>query len=84
MIPNLLQKENVFLFMQLRGQAESGADLEKYLWGGERGAGIFEWCQHMADVYILNLISYHSLMRNSRQDNNIIYTQVFLLVELYT
>ena len=24
----------------------SGADLEKYLWGGERGAGIFEGWQH--------------------------------------
>lgn len=55
MIPNLLQKENVFLFMQLRGQAEPGADLEKYLWGGERGAGSFEWWQHMADI--LNLIT---------------------------
>ncbi len=37
------------------GQFDPGADLEKYLWGGERGAGIFEGWQLMADVYILNL-----------------------------
>ena len=44
---------------------QPGADLEKYFLGGERGAGIFEGWQHMSDVYLLNLISYHSLMRNS-------------------
>ena len=27
----------------------SGADLEKYLWGGKRGAGIFEGWQHIAE-----------------------------------
>lgn len=32
-----------------------GAVLEKkYLWGGERGAGIFEGWQHMADIITLN------------------------------
>ena len=36
---------------------QPGADLEKYLWGGERGSGIFEGWQNMADVYILNLIT---------------------------
>lgn len=35
----------------------AGVDLEKYLWTGERGAGISQGRNHMADVYILNLIT---------------------------
>lgn len=40
----------------MRSLVVDKADLEKYLWGGERGAGILEGWQHMADVYTGQLL----------------------------
>ena len=31
--------------VELKSAVSAGADLEKYLWGGKRGAGIFEGWQ---------------------------------------
>jgi len=53
MWPSLWWVRSVFSHID----SQPGADLEKYLWGGERGAGIVEGWQHVPDVYILNLIT---------------------------
>lgn len=38
------------------GVPRPGADVEKYLWGGKRGTGIFEGWQHVADIYTGQLL----------------------------
>ena len=47
----LLNSEKNTLFDQTVSGPQSGADLEKYSWGGKRGTGDFEGWHTLAEVY---------------------------------
>ena len=47
----LLNSEKNTLFDQTVSGPQSGADLEKYSWGGKRGTGDFEGWHPLAEVY---------------------------------